>query len=188
MRVSNADRERVATRLQQASAEGRLDLDEFDQRLKAAYAARTYGELEPLTVDLPVPAQPSDPALADSGHAELRPTSRWAVALMGGFTRQGAWVVPRRFLAFTVMGGGKIDLRYAHVAANEVTIRVFALMGGVEIVVPPEAHLNVTGIALMGGWDQPGEGATTPGGPRITVTGFTLMGGVGVKRRHRKGK
>lgn len=181
LRVSNADRERVAARLQQASAEGRLDLDELDQRLKAAYAARTGGELEPLTADLPAVSEQSEQQPAGT----LRPTSRWAVALLGGFTRKGAWVVPRRFQALAIMGGGTIDLRHARFPDNEVTIQIFAVMGGVEIIVPPEAHLNVNGLAIIGGWDQPGEGAATPGGPRITVTGLAIMGGVGVKRRRR---
>lgn len=181
MRVSNADREQVATQLQQASADGRLDLDELDARLKSAYAARTYADLEQLTVDLP-----AAPDRADSQTPALRPTSRWAFALMSGFTRKGTWVVPRRFTAIAIMGGGKMDLRHARFPENKVTIRVFALMGGAEIIVPPEAHLSVNGAAIMGGWNQPAEGAATPGGPRITVTGFALMGGVDVKRQRRR--
>jgi hypothetical protein len=183
LRVSNADRERLASQLQHASAEGRLDLDELDQRLKAAYAARTFGELEELTSDLPAVPEQADP------HAgRLRPTSRWAVALLGGFTRKGAWVVPRRFLTIAVIGGGKIDLRHARFAGNEVKIRIFAFLGGVEIVVSPETHLSVNGVAILGGWDQPSEGAATPGGPRVTVTGLAIMGGVGVKRQRREAK
>ncbi len=53
LRASDADREKVAERLRQAQAEGRLDLAEFDERVAAAWAARTYGELTPLTADLP---------------------------------------------------------------------------------------------------------------------------------------
>ena len=36
-----------------AQAEGRLDLDEFDERITATLAARTYGELAVITEDLP---------------------------------------------------------------------------------------------------------------------------------------
>lgn len=53
LRASNVDRELVVERLHRAHAEGRLDLHELDERLAVAYAARTYGELEPLTADLP---------------------------------------------------------------------------------------------------------------------------------------
>ena len=53
LRASDADRDAVATTLQQAMAEGRLDPAEFQTRLDATYAARTQAELEPITRDLP---------------------------------------------------------------------------------------------------------------------------------------
>lgn len=56
LRASDADRAAVAQRLQTAVDEGRLDLSDYDERLRDAYAARTYGELERLTADLPAPA------------------------------------------------------------------------------------------------------------------------------------
>jgi hypothetical protein len=54
LRASDADRERVAERLRHATAEGRLGSDELEERLEALYAARTYGELDALLVDIPV--------------------------------------------------------------------------------------------------------------------------------------
>jgi hypothetical protein len=53
MRAGHADRERVLDRLRRAHVEGRLDDTEFDERITATFAARTYGELAELTVDLP---------------------------------------------------------------------------------------------------------------------------------------
>jgi hypothetical protein len=53
MRASDADREQVAERLRHATAEGRLLADELEQRLGAAFSARTYGELDALVCDLP---------------------------------------------------------------------------------------------------------------------------------------
>lgn len=60
IRASDSDRDRVAERLRQAAVEGRITTDELEERLEAAAAARTYGELDPLVADLPVsrPAQP----------------------------------------------------------------------------------------------------------------------------------
>jgi hypothetical protein len=52
------DRQFVADRLQAALNEGRIDLSEYDDRLKQAYAARTYGELDTLLHDLPTVAPP----------------------------------------------------------------------------------------------------------------------------------
>jgi hypothetical protein len=59
LRASDADREATVERLRVAAAEGRLDTDEFDERLTAAYSARWCAELERLTVDVtPPPAPP----------------------------------------------------------------------------------------------------------------------------------
>lgn len=54
VRASDADRERIVEQLRQHTADGRLTMDEFEQRMSAAYAAKTYGELAQLTRDLPV--------------------------------------------------------------------------------------------------------------------------------------
>jgi uncharacterized protein DUF1707 len=53
LRASDADRQRVAARVQQASAEGRLTLDETEDRLGSVYAAKYLDELDALTADLP---------------------------------------------------------------------------------------------------------------------------------------
>ena len=59
IRVSDADRAAAAERLRIALDEGRLDLVEYDMRLRSAYAATTYGELEPVTADLPAAKLPA---------------------------------------------------------------------------------------------------------------------------------
>src|SRR5687768_14423487 len=88
MRAADADRQQVAERLRQALDEGRLDLNEYDERLQRAYAARTYGDLEPLLADLPttVPGQRS--AVAVPAAAAVRypnATRRWLVANWTGY-------------------------------------------------------------------------------------------------------
>ena len=54
LRASDADRERVVEILRRHTAEGRITADEFDERMTAAYGARTMGALAELTTDLPV--------------------------------------------------------------------------------------------------------------------------------------
>jgi hypothetical protein len=61
-RASDAEREAVADRLRTAAGDGRLDPDELEERLAAAYSARTTGELVPLTADLPAAPRPEEPA------------------------------------------------------------------------------------------------------------------------------
>jgi uncharacterized membrane protein len=54
LRASDADRERVVEILRQHTAEGRITAEEFEERMTAAYGARTMGALAELTTDLPV--------------------------------------------------------------------------------------------------------------------------------------
>lgn len=53
LRASDSDRDAVAEQLREAHAEGRLTLDELEERLSKTYAARTFADLAPLTADLP---------------------------------------------------------------------------------------------------------------------------------------
>jgi hypothetical protein len=71
VRAGNADRERVVAQLNAAFAEGRLDVGELDERVAAAYAAKTLGELVPLTADLPVGrARAAGPARRETAPAQ----------------------------------------------------------------------------------------------------------------------
>jgi hypothetical protein len=63
MRVSDADRDGVTARLRDHFAEGRLTQGELDERVTAALSAKTFGELRPLTADLPGPV-PVPPGMA----------------------------------------------------------------------------------------------------------------------------
>ncbi len=53
LRASDADREATADRLRQHHTDGRIDQDEFQERLDRCFAAKTVGELAELTRDLP---------------------------------------------------------------------------------------------------------------------------------------
>jgi len=53
LRIGDAERERAQARLADHYAEGRLDHDEYSQRLDQVWAARTRAELDPVFADLP---------------------------------------------------------------------------------------------------------------------------------------
>lgn len=112
MRASDAERERIADVLRDALAEGRLGLDEFQERLDVAYRARTRGELVPLVRDLPKQQEEGASAVsltadeADDSLPAVRrkrswaeriggaASSRWGIGVMGGFSRKGEWTAP----------------------------------------------------------------------------------------------
>jgi hypothetical protein len=198
LRASDADRERVAEMLRDALAEGRLDMEEFEERLEATYAARTYGELAPITRDLPAPGVAPPPVVAlHGGPGGVRSwadrivggdgSSGTAVGVLSGFHRKGRWTVPKRMTCFAFWGGGELDLREADFADREVGITCVTIMGGVHVIVPPGVEVVVRGIGIMGGFDQHESGsAGDPGAPRVIVRGFAFWGGVGVDRKETK--
>jgi Domain of unknown function (DUF1707)/Cell wall-active antibiotics response 4TMS YvqF len=192
LRASDADRERVADRLREAAGDGRLTMEELDERLDAVYAAKTYAELEPITRDLPqagaahapAPAPVSAPAPAgDLSRVGGVPSSNGAFAILGGFSRKGDWVVPKEFSAVAILGGGEIDLRQARFAEPVVTIHVVTIMGGIEIIVPDDVTVDVTGVGILGAFEHVARTEGQPGGPKIIINGVALLGGVEVKRK-----
>ena len=78
VRVGDAEREAVVARLQAALAEGRLELHEFEERSSTAYAAKTEGQLVPLTSDLPanVGLTPKSPAVPSTAEVMAKRRSR----------------------------------------------------------------------------------------------------------------
>jgi Flp pilus assembly protein TadB len=64
IRASDADRDRVTTRLQEHFAAGRITRDELDERVAAVLRAKTFGELRPALADLPEPVPAPRAAVA----------------------------------------------------------------------------------------------------------------------------
>ncbi|MGI8870060.1 MAG: DUF1707 SHOCT-like domain-containing protein [Mycobacteriales bacterium] len=79
IRASHADREAVINRLNTAFSEGRLDVSELDDRVGAAYAAKTLGDLRPLTRDLPAESRPAAirPSPAATNKSPVAAASDW---------------------------------------------------------------------------------------------------------------
>jgi DUF1707 SHOCT-like domain len=186
IRVSDADRFRVAEVLREAAGEGRLDLDELDQRLEAAYAAKTYADLVPLTADLPVTGATQVPVPRPAGPPVPVPEHDRTIAVMSGSQRVGPWSVGATHTAVAVMGGITLDLREARLTAPETVITANAFWGGIEVIVGPGVHLVVEGSGFMGGFEHARDKVAAdlrPDSPVVRVRGFAVMGGVTVQRR-----
>ena len=188
LRISDADRHKVADLLRDAAGEGRIDLDELDERLEATYAAKTYADLVPITVDLPAHPQHAVPAVPVVPRETLPATATFesSAAIMGECVRKGAWLVPARHTAFALMGGVTLDLREATFAARETVIWANAVMAGIDIHVDARTHVIVEGVGVMGSFSQardrvPAE--LTADSPVVRVKGVALMAGVTVTRK-----
>ena len=195
LRISDDDRHRVAEILRQAAGEGRIDLGELDDRLEQTYAAKTYADLVPITVDLPTaPGRPGPPAPVPQQGAPTAYTTHGRdrenqLAILGGLDRKGAWTVPRSMTLTCLMGGANLDLRDAVFSAREVVITVNAFMGGANIIVGPTTNVVMEGIGIMGGYAGPPDlraSDQTPDSPTVRVRGVAIWGGVNVERKRPK--
>ncbi|GAA2806963.1 DUF1707 domain-containing protein [Kitasatospora paracochleata] len=196
MRASDADRERVAELLRDAYAEGRLTVDEHAERIEAAYGARTFGELAPLTRDLPAAAAAGavprismeKPPLRAPGPAlpPARTESPSMVAVFGGATRKGRWRVGSHLRAVAIFGGVDIDLSDAVFESPEVVIEVVAVFGGVDIKVPENVSLHGSGVGVFGGFDVQEQTAADPYAPVVRVKGGAVFGGCSARPRRGK--
>jgi len=194
-------RETTVQLLIDSFASDRLSVEEFEDRLDRAHRAGDAGTLESLISDLPVPVAgrtPSAPAQA-AGTPAPRPADRperalpdevrerqFMAAVMGGFERKGPWVPARHTSFLALMGGGVLDFREARLPPGPIEIAIFALMGGVEIIVPPWMGVDSGGIAIMGAFEDGHAGRTAPlppDAPVLRIGGFVMMGGVEVAVR-----
>jgi hypothetical protein len=80
-----------------------------------------------------------------------------------------------------MMGGATVDLRAARLADNRAVIEVFAMWGGIEIVVPPGWRVQSDVTPIMGGYEDSTMPPTDPDAPLLIVRGFVVMGGIDVQ-------
>lgn len=192
LRVSDEDRHRVAEVLRTAAGEGRIDLEELEERLEAAYGAKTYGELVPLTVDLPTAGTPTQLSPYVTAPSELTgaPAHTGSFSVMGDCTRRGLWRVPDKHTAFSLMGSITIDLREAALTSAETVIDAYAIMAGIEIIVNPHTRVVVDGVGIMGEMNESRSKVPadlTAASPTVRVRGMALMASVTVKRKELPG-
>lgn len=183
VRVTDADREAIVGLLRRHVGEGTITLDEFSDRSGLAYGARTRGDLQALTADLP--ELPGATPEATPGTPTIAPgRARKIIAIMSGQRRRGRWRVSERTVAFAFWGSVQLDLRGAVIESPEITISAVAIMGGVDIVVPEGIPVELDGFVLMGGReDRIRDVPPLPGAPLVRVRAHGMWGGVTVRSK-----
>lgn len=181
MRVSNAEREAILARLHAATEEGRLDLDEFAERSRQAYEARTYGEVERLLADLPdtgaALAVPQRPVPEGPTELRLKPTG-------SSVKRDGDWVVPPKIHINATGSSVKLDCRHAVIRTDTVDLDVKLLGSSLTVVLPEGAYAVDDNTEVFGSSVK--NRATYKGGTaiRFSVTGKAT--GSSVNFRHER--
>jgi hypothetical protein len=187
LRASDADRDQVANLLSTAYAEGRLTMEEHEERVSQLMAARTFDELIPITRDLVVIGTPSPLATPQPSNrftidtAGQSPEPDKMIAIFGGVTRTGRWRVRKHTQALALFGGIDLDLRDAIFEAPVVEISGFWCFGGLDIKVTEGIEVRDQTSGIFGGTDVSNIGDPAPGAPTLVIKGVSLFGGVSVR-------
>ncbi|MFD3454939.1 DUF1707 domain-containing protein [Streptomyces sp. NPDC058691] len=176
-RASHEDRDRISDILRIAAGDGRLSLEELEERLEACYAARTYADLAPLVADLPGQAlvrQPPQPP---------RPKDVVRTKRVGGNLRcEGTWLVPKRLEAEVRGGSVVLDFTSATVTEPVTEVHVTLRGGNLRLIVPAGHYVDAAGVEIRGGSVARRRAADQePDAPvvhRIVVTGRIVGGSV----------
>jgi class 3 adenylate cyclase len=184
VRISDDDRQQTVELLRAHCTDGRLTLDEFSDRVGLVYEAKTRGDLDLVTADLPVPTRAPRPP-----EARRRQPVRSAVAVFSNHRQTGRWRPGEAIGAVAVMGSVDLDLRDADFDHSVIHVNATSIMGSVEIIVPEGMEVELTGLNLMGSKecrvaDGPGRGDM----PILRVNAFVLMGSVLIRTKRPRAK
>lgn len=82
-------------------------------------------------------------------------------------------------------GVAHLDFREAQFAPGVTELHVTAIMGGLELIVPPWLGVETDATAVRGGFEEldRGHGAPDPGRALLRITGLAVMGGVSIETR-----
>ena len=178
-------RDAVVSKLTDAFAGGRIELEDFEERTERAMRARTLAELDATLQGLTGPATPlpvANPQEFSIDHPR-RSASRITFVMMGGVDRKGRWAPARRHVAIAWMGGARLDFREAILPPGVTHVYCFAKWGGIEIAVPPGIDVDVSGVAIMGGLERLSQesGSTDPRRPQLHIHALAFMGAIEIR-------
>lgn len=169
LRVSDAEREHVGELLQRAVGQGRLTVDEFSERMAAAMAARTRGELNAVLVDLP-------------GFTLARPPSQDVLELshhLGELSRRGPWRVPPRVRLVGHFGSSLLDFTEAVFSGPVVALELDKTASSTRIIIPEGATVDTDGLRVTAGSIKDFTVRRIAPGPlHFVITGRSTMGEV----------
>ncbi|MDE3719825.1 DUF1707 domain-containing protein [Nocardiopsis sp. N85] len=189
LRVSDAERHQVAEVLREAAAEGRITLDELDERLEAAFNAKTYADLEPITSDLPgSPGAPTGPVpvvLDNRPVDRVHPEDVMIVRSDGdSIVRKGRWQVPRRVEVRNKYGSTRLDFREADIPHGRIEVHLEISWGGADVILPERATAEVdVDTSWFGGMKVDADAIPRPPAPHFVITGTCHGGNLRVGHR-----
>ncbi|MBF9069572.1 DUF1707 SHOCT-like domain-containing protein [Streptacidiphilus fuscans] len=198
LKASHADRDAVVDRLQTAAGEGRLTVEELDERVEAALTARTVDELVPLTADLPPSGAPTGiPTGVADFAAPATPGDTVLIEQKGSqIARRGAWTVPQRLELRAEWCKVVLDLTEARITYPTLHIDLDMRGGSLVLITDPGIEVDSDQVRFtFGGLKERGRrrsGRTgrfrreeVPTRLRIHVTGELHLGKILVHQQRR---
>lgn len=176
--VTPQERELAVSRLSLAFGRDMLTLDELEQRLAAVYRASTAAELAQLTADLEQSGSSGLPAQKLTSQQLMSPRVE---AVLGNVERGGRIVVPMQLEIRSILGNVELDLRHAQFGPGVTEITVLALLGNIEVRLPPDMPVENHGSAVLGSFAARaprGGVVAAPGQQSIRLTGHAVLGNV----------
>jgi predicted membrane protein len=112
------------------------------------------------------------------------------VSFLSTNEKEGRWLLPRQFRALAVLGNVQLDLRDALIDYGVSIIEAVAVLGSIEITVPPEIAVECDGDSLLGSFTLKYQKRTSPsmanGEKVVRVTGTAYAGAVTITVKRSK--
>ena len=182
MPTNNGDLEKYRNELiellQERYAQGDLNEAEFERLLETTMNA------DSTTALIPVQREVAPQGMGAERGEVYRPESDTYFAVFGGTERRGVWAVPEEINVYAVFGGIDLDLSTCDLE-GETEINATCVFGGLEIVVPDNARVEVNCIPIFGGVENTSDGRDSRG-PLIRIRGLMLFGGTEIRTMNRR--
>lgn len=150
--------------------------------MKTAYRNLQMADFKPADDRL---TSPNDAHYSPAAYplAPEPPQASGVVAFFSSTERDGRWVLPRRFRALSVLGNVELDLRQADIAVGLSVIEAVAVLGNIEITVPPDVVVESDGDSLLGSFTVKYDGRVNTaaiGHKTVRITGTAYAANIEV--------
>ena len=171
-------REAAIQLLSTAFAEDYLSAEEFERRVTEVYKAASESAVAAVTADLPAATESKQVGPARAVSAKLS-------SVLSSVERGGRLVVPAELQLRSTLGNIVLDLRQAQLQEGVTEIRVRAIMGNIELLLPEDLRVECRGRAFAGRFAHRAVEVPTAreqGSARVVVlTGWSVFGRVEVR-------
>jgi hypothetical protein len=179
--------------LQRHFERSHIDIGELDRRLTRIKQATDRAAVASVLSDLPqldepvraevvdIPG-PAAPGLVRAPSSDLVLIDQPVVSVMSSFVRRFDLTPGTMVKAVAVMGSAVLDFRGAVGGPGIVEARCVAVMGSIEIIVPPDIHVEIISTGFWGSVEQiHADAPATPDRPTLRITGVVVMSSIEVK-------